>query len=340
MPTVTRLLAVVAASALALSACGDDDDDTATVPSDGAGVTVVATTSILGDVVSNLIGDQADVVTIMPVGASPHDFQASAQQVDQMRRADVLIVNGGGFEEGLLDVIEAAEADGVATYEALAAVEAIEFGAGGHEHAREDHDEEDHDEAEHDGDDHDHADDHAHSGVDPHFFTDPARMAVAVEGIADHLAENVGGIDVEALEASTETYLAELRALDEEVEASLADIDESVRVLVTNHDVFGYFADRYGFEVVGTVIPGGSTADAASARALAELAEVIEHEGVPAIFVDSSAPDALALALAGEVGDVEVVELFSESLGPDGSGGETYLAMVRTNAERIAAALA
>jgi zinc/manganese transport system substrate-binding protein len=85
------------------------------------------TTNILGDVVTNLTGGVVEVVTIMPVGADPHDFQASARQADAMRSADALIVNGAGFEEGLLDVIEGAEADGVAVFEAISAVSSIEF---------------------------------------------------------------------------------------------------------------------------------------------------------------------------------------------------------------------
>jgi zinc/manganese transport system substrate-binding protein len=112
------------------------------------------------------------------------------------------------------------------------------------------------------------------------------------------------------------------------------------RTLVTNHEVFGYFADRYGFDVVGAVIPAGTTQAEPSAEQLAELADTIEERGVPAIFVETSSPTRLADALAEEVGDVDVVELFSESLGDEGSGGETYAAMMRTNATRIADALA
>jgi zinc/manganese transport system substrate-binding protein len=123
------------------------------------------------------------------------------------------------------------------------------------------------------------------------------------------------------------------------VEATLAPVAAEDRVLVTNHEVFGYFADRYGFEVLGTVIPSGTTGEGASAADLAELVQVVEDAGVPAIFADTSSPARLADALAAEVGDVEVVELFSESLGEPGSGGETYLEMARTNAERIADAL-
>ena len=90
---------------------------------------------------------------------------------------------------------------------------------------------------------------------------------------------------------------------------------------------------------MGSVIPSGSTADGASAQALVELAEIIELEGVPAIFAETSSSDELAQTLAPEVGNIEVVTLFSESLGDADSGGASYVDMVRTNANRIAAAL-
>jgi len=378
--------------------------------------TVVVTTNILGEVVENLVGDEADVVTIMPVGSDPHDFQASAQQVAQIGDAELLVANGAGFEVGLLDVIESAEADGVPVFEAIDAVETLEFGAdhadhgddeghadegredGGHadeghaDEGRKDggHADEDHDDDREDGDhpdeddagehaDEDHSDDgedhgadeHAeHGDVDPHFFTDPARMALAADAIAEFLVAEAGGIDVEGLEANAAAYVAELEAADAAAMATLESVPEAQRTLVTNHEVFGYFADRYGFEVVGTVIPSGTTVDGASAQELAELAELIEREGVPAIFADTSSSAELANTLAAEVagvtngdvdgggvdggdvdeggvdgggvdgGGVEVVQLFSESLGPADSGGETYIEMVATNAERIADALA
>ena len=176
--------------------------------------------------------------------------------------------------------------------------------------------------------------------MDPHFFTDPMRMATAVDAIVDFLQAEVDFADPAAVEASAEAYVAELTALDGEVAQLVEAIPEERRVLVTNHEVFGYFADRYGFEVVGAVIPGGSTTDGASAGELAELAEQIEAEGVPAIFADTSSSDDLVEALAGEVGDVVVVELYSESLGEPGSDGATYVEMIRTNATRMSSALA
>ena len=165
-------------------------------------------------------------------------------------------------------------------------------------------------------------------------------MAVAAAGILDFLVANLDGVDANAVRASGDAYITELEALDAEVEETLSNLSKEQRVLVTNHEVFGYFAERYGFEVVGTVVPSGSTADGASAQALAELAEIIEDEGVPAIFADTSSSDELAQTLADEVGDIEVVELFTESLGEADSDGATYLDMVRANVARIADALA
>jgi zinc/manganese transport system substrate-binding protein len=164
-------------------------------------------------------------------------------------------------------------------------------------------------------------------------------MADVVDGIGAFLTAEVTGLDAASLEAAVETYGAELTALDAEVEALVDTIPEDQRILVTNHEVFGYFADRYGFEVVGAVIPSGTTAESVSAGELAELADVLRNEGVSAIFADISASTALADTLAAEVGDVAVVQLFTESLGEPGSGGETYLEMVRSNAELITDAL-
>ena len=108
--------------------------------------------------------------------------------------------------------------------------------------------------------------------------------------------------------------------------------------MVTNHEAFGYFAYRYGFEVVGVVIPGGSTLADPSSAELAELVEIMTEENIEVIFGETVEPSALADAVAAEVGvDVEVVELFTESLG--GSGAETYTDMVRTNTALIAEAL-
>ena len=279
---------------------------------------IVVTTNILGDVVSKAVGELFDVETIMPPGADPHVFQASAKQVDRMMKADLLVVNGANFEEGLLDVIKGAESDGVKVFEAMNSVDPLE-----------DHDEEGHDD--HHG--------HDHGGVDPHFFTDPGRMAQVVNQLSDFLVLNFPEIDGEDLVSHMADYSKKLTDLDSEVMQTLSSIPESSRVLVTNHEVFAYFAESYDFKILGTIIPSPSTLSNASAKDLVDLAEEMKAEGVLAVFVDSSSSDALADALAGELDGVAVVTLFSESLAPEHSAGSTYIDMVRTNSELIANAL-
>jgi zinc/manganese transport system substrate-binding protein len=291
------IAAAALAPALLAAACGDGGGASGR---DG-GTHVVVTTSILGDVVANLVGDDARVEVLMPPGADPHEFALSARQAADLREADLVVANGGGFEEGLDDALEAAENDGATIARAVDAVELI--------------------------------------GDDPHFFNDPLRMAAAAEALAGTLADEVPGLDTPAFGERARAYVGELESLDAEVEAALAPVPAEQRKLVTNHDVFAYFADRYGFTVVGTVIPAVTTQAEPGAGELDELAATIEAEGVPAIFADTSSPERLAETLAGEVGDIEVVELYSESLGEPGSEGDTYLTMVRTNARRIAAAL-
>ena len=181
---------------------------------------------------------------------------------------------------------------------------------------------------------------HAEGTDDPHIWTDPSRMAVAVAAFADRAAE-LDGIDPQAVEAQAAAYVDSLEALDTEIADEVAGVPAERRVLVTNHEVFGYFADRYDFEVVGAVIPSLTTSAAASAADIEELAAVIRERGVPAIFGETTQPTELAEALADEVGgDVEVVELFTESLGEEGSGAETYVGMMGVDARLIAEALA
>ena len=285
----------------------------------------MVTTTVLGDVVEDLVGDSADVVTLMPPGVSPHDFQASARQVRTMREADLLIVNGAGFEEGLLDVINAAQADGVSVFEAISAVDTLPFGHHGDDG--------------HGPDDDDHGDHSHHGDIDPHFFTDPTRMADFARAVLEEVTKMLPDEARPALEARGGDFIDELVELDRRVEEELSLIASEDRILFVNHDVFGYFAQRYGFTIAGTVIPTGSTTGGTSARSIEDMARAVRASGVPAIFADASAPTDVARTVAGEAGGVEVVELFTESLGGPGSDGETYQDMVWSNAQRITAAL-
>ena len=166
---------------------------------------------------------------------------------------------------------------------------------------------------------------------------DPDRVALAAMEIAEALTALDGTIDW--MGRATE-YADELRAAGVEAEELLAVVAADDRKLVTNHEALGYFADRFVFEVAGVVFPGGSTLSDPSSAEFAELVETMEKEGVDTIFGETSAPSALAEAVAAEVGeDVQVVELYTESLGEPGSGADTVIGMTLTNAQRVAESL-
>jgi zinc/manganese transport system substrate-binding protein len=290
----------------------------------------VVTTNILGDVVQQVAGDAgADIEVVMPLGSDPHEFAPSTKQAEAMVDADLLVINGAHFEEGMESIIEQAEANDTPVFAVADHVELLPYaGPEDDEHADEE------EEADHaDEEEEEHAE-------DPHIWTDPARIAEALPALGDALAE-VEGIDTAAVGEGIEAYAAELTQLDQEIESTLAGIPEESRVLVTNHEVFGYFADRYGFEVIGTVIPSGTTLAEPSSAELEDLAEAIREHGLPAIFGETTESTRLADALAASVGsEVSVVELYTESLGEEGSGAETYVGLMRTDAELIAGALA
>jgi len=273
---------------------------------------VVATTNILGDVVGELVGDQVEVMTLMRPNADPHSFEISAQEAARIRTADLVVSNGLGLEEGLQQHVDAAAADGVPTVEAGDLIDPLVY-----------------------------ADGDAEGLDDPHFWTDPTRMVEVVAGVADALETELGDdVDVTALGSAADRYTAELESLDAEMTTAFAGIPEGQRALVTNHHVFGYLAERYDFDVIGAVVPSGTTLAAPSASDLDDLVTAIDRTGVRAIFADSSQPDRLARVLADEAGvDVAVVDLFTESLSEPGEGAETYLQMMRTNTERIATGL-
>ncbi|MYH96323.1 MAG: zinc ABC transporter substrate-binding protein [Acidimicrobiia bacterium] len=323
------LLAVLA---LIAAGCGNDDDD------DGTGVpTVIATTSIWADVAANVACDGlAEVSTIIPPGGDPHAFQPSLSDRGNMEDAALIVANGLLLEEGLEDTIDAVEEAGTPVFRVADHVSVIEFGSAmGHD----DHDEEgghDHDEDDHAEDDgHGHA--HAHGSEDPHVWFDPIRVADALPALSQALASQAG-LDAAALDECVSAYRSELIALDAEVEAILAPLHPEDRLLVTNHDALGYFADRYGFQVIGTVIPSGSTLAAASPVGLQELVELIEETGVAAIFSESTHSSDEAEALGQEAG-VQVLSLDTGSLGPADSSSGTYIGFIRTNAQKIAEGL-
>ena len=291
-------LAALAVGAAGLAGCAAAEPDN--------GPRVVVTTNILGDVVERVAGGEAAVTTLMRPNADPHSFEISAQEAALLESADLVVSNGLGLEEGLQQHLDRAHAAGAPSVVAGEHVEVLPYAS---------------------------AD--AGGAPDPHFWTDPARMADVVDALEAALAE-VPGVDPGAVGANADAYRGELDALDAEMASAFASIPEERRALVTNHHVFGYLADRFGFRVIGAVIPGGTTLASPSAADLRDLAAAVTEAGVPTIFAESSQPDRLVQVLASEAGiRVGVVELFTESLTEPGEGADSYVTMMRANTARI-----
>lgn len=325
---------------------------------------VVASFSILADVARSVAGNAADVASLMPLGANPHAFTPSARDVGTLSDADAVLIVGAGYEEGLLDVLEETGGDHVRVVsecvlirpvpggepvvdtgdehaagadEACAAHHAAVYGALGIEET----------DAEAGaylgvladlacgGADHDEA--HAAGSCDPHVWTDPANAGLWALAIRDVLTElDPANADVYA--ANAEAYLGELAALHQDIGALIDAIPAERRAIVTNHLAFNYLAGRYGLELVGVIIPGGSTTSEPSVQEVLALVETVETYHVPAIFTETTVSESIAQQIAGETG-AQLVRLYTGSLSQPGEGADTYLAYMRYNAQAIADAL-
>ncbi len=342
-----RGLALAAVLPFTIAACSSAASDTGgsdatNVATEAEGTTeatptdisVVATTTIWSDVTSAALCG-LDVPAVMPPGADPHVFEPALADRATLEAADLVVANGLYLEEGMVDLLSTVAAGGVRVIELTENADVLEFG-GGHddhddhadhaEHESEDHD--DHDD--HESEDHD---DHDHSGGDPHIWFDPLTVAEVVPTIVE--AAIAAGADT-SVRACGQDYIDELEALDTEIRATLSAIPDDARYLVTNHDAFGYFAARYDFEVVGTVIPSLSSLAETNPADLADLAAIIEELDMPAIFAEYQAADTEANALAEVLPGVSVATLDSGSLR---DSNDSYITFMRRNTQVIAEAL-
>ena len=206
------------------------------------------------------------------------------------------------------------------------------------EHEDEDEHDEHEDEDEHDEhEDEDEHDEHAHGAFDPHFWFDPNRVKLAVNVIAERLSA-LDPDGAATYRANAEAYVTRLDELHEWTEEQVSVIPADRRMLVTSHDSLGYFAALYDFKIIGTVIPSGTTEVEPSAEHVSELTELITEVGVPAVFGETTVTDRIARNITQETG-AQLVSLYSGSLGPAGSGADTYIGMARSNVESIVRAL-
>ena len=268
--------------------------------------------TFLTDIAQNVFGDRLAVDALMPIGVDPHAFEPTPQDVARIAKSQVLITNGAGFETWLSKVLDNAGGRRLVV-EAAAGLPSRQPHAG-------------------------EIVDPDHAEIDPHFWLDPISVIKYVENIRDALSQ----VDPEGKELYTknaETYIGKLRELDAWITDQVQQVPESRRLLVTNHESFGYFADRYGFRVVGTVIPSVSTGASPSAQQLASLVDHLKATRAPAIFLETGANPQLANQLAQETGIKIVNDLYTHSVTEPSGNAPTYIDMMRYNVQKIVEAL-
>ncbi len=275
------------------------------------GLRVVAIESFLADMAQNVAGDRLHVDTLMPIGADPHGFEPTPQDVKKIAESDVLILNGAGFEEFLQKLVQNAGGE----HQLIQASKGLTSRA---LKPNEPHD--------------------ADNPGDPHFWFDPTKAVTYVENIRDGLTHaDPAGAATYAQNAAA--YIAKLNALDEKIKQQVSVIPPARRKLVTDHDTFGYFADRYGFEIVGMIAPSFSTADSSTAQQLAQLIDTIKATNAPAIFLEQNANPALAAQLARDTGAQVVTGLYTHSLSEPNGPAPTYIQMLEYDTQKIVDAL-
>ncbi|MFM8593575.1 MAG: metal ABC transporter substrate-binding protein [Chloroflexota bacterium] len=277
---------------------------------------LVATTSVVGDLVAAVAGDLADVTTIVGAGVDAHTFSASAQDAIAIDDADLLFQIGLGFEPWLDELLEGDDhaVPIITLTDDLPLRSLTEDGAS-----------------------HVSDDGHGHGDHDPHVWHDVQNAILMTEAIRDALVA-ADPANAEAYTANADAAIAELEILDAWVVEQVATLPPERRKLVTAHDTFGYFADRYGFEIVGTALGITTEQGEPSAAEIVALVDEIRAAGVPAIFVENVQNPALMESIAAEAGVAIAPPLYSDALGAPGTPGEHYDGMMRSNVETIGTA--
>lgn len=272
--------------------------------------TVVVTYSILGALVRELVGDAAEVKVAIPDGMDPHEWEPSAKDIEALARARLVVANGLGLEAGLERALQRVRRQGVPVFVASDHVTVRRVRAG---------------EGIPSGDP-----DQAAGAADPHLWTDPTTMAAVLRALAPEVRARLG-VDCGPRLAGLERRLA---ALDGEVKGLVAAVPPERRRLVTGHESMGYFAQRYGFTLVGAVVPGLSSQSQTSAAGLAKLKRLVAQQHVPVLFTELGTPPHVVEALARDAG-VRCVTLTTHALPADGS----YFTYLRGLAAAVTEAL-
>jgi len=301
-PLRAPIAAVLALAVVALAGCGMSSGGGGS----GGRMTVVATTTQLQDFARNVGGARIDLHGLLRPNVDPHDYEPTPGDAAAVARAKVLIVNGVGLDSWVEGVRKAAGADP----DVVTAADRVPLRSG----------------------------DAALPEGDPHIWLDPRNAERMVRNVERGLtaADPAGAA---TYHANAARYLARLRALDRSLAAEIAPIPPSRRLIVTDHDAFGYLAARYGLRIVGTVIPSLSTAAEPDARAITRLADTIRKNHVHAVFAEASVDPRVERAIAAEAGARLGGRLYGDSLGPAGGPAATYVGMMRTNMAAIVGAI-
>jgi ABC-type Zn uptake system ZnuABC Zn-binding protein ZnuA len=292
------LLLVLGSTALPLTSCGGDADSGA---GDQAKLTAVATTSQVADLVSNVGGARVDVDGILPSGGDPHAFEPRPSDAASLTDAPVVFRSGGDLDGWLDELLDNAGAD-ADVVSLIDHVHTIRADTGGE--------------------------------IDPHWWQDPRNAILAVAAVRDALTE-VDPKGRATYRRNAVAYTRRLRRLDSEIAACMAKVPAGRRQLVTTHDALGYFADRYHVDVVGALIPSLSTQAQPSVEDINALVGQIRDEGVKAIFPETAINEKLEQAVSREA-DAEVgAPLWTDSLGREGSTGDTYIKAMAHNTEAM-----
>ena len=275
---------------------------------------VLATTTFLADIAQNVAGSRLKVDSLLPVGVEPHSFEPTPGDVAKVADSDLIIANGTGLEKGYLDRLLGNAGGSHTVVEASAGLASRTAHPG------------------------EMTDADPEGQPDPHFWLDPNLVLKYVENIRNALS----GADPEGAQTyadNAQAYSTQLKELDEWIAEQVQQVPPEQRLLVTDHESLGYYADRYGFEIVGAVIPSLSTEASPSAQQLVDLLSRIKASGAKAIFLETRASPQLAHQVAKEAGVKVVADLYAASLSEPSGPAPSYLAMMRHNTRMIVEAL-
>jgi ABC-type Zn uptake system ZnuABC Zn-binding protein ZnuA len=272
---------------------------------------VLAVESFLADIAQNVAGDAFVVDTLIPVGVDPHGFEITPQDLVKIQNANILILNGCGFESWIRDSISNVVAGKNVIESCKGLVPRIQ---GANETS---------------GDP---------GQPDPHYWLDPILVIQYVKNIRDGFISS-NPAHKEIYTKNSEKYISKLEDLDRWIEKSVQSIPLDQRKIITNHESFGYFADRYHFQIIGTIIPSISSEASPSAQQLADLVFRIQLTGTKVIFLETGSNPQLADQIAKETSIRVVSNLYTHSLTSLDGNAPTYIDMMKWNTNQIVKAL-